>query len=271
MNVIKSFSRRIFLWTFFVMMLLCLVANAAFYYSVRFMSTVLPAQSLKDAAVHSEALEKGLNTALPLWDAVSRFYYPVVTGGFFLAALLLWLILRSSVKRAHSKFSAQPAGRAPAQGREKQKPKKQKPVEDVLAEPVMSKKEIAETHKRYYLHLLSVLQREGRLIDFFAEDLSLYEDAQIGAAVRSIQDNCKNSLNKQLNPKPVMDATEGDTISVPADFDANTLKLTGNVTGEPPFKGILRHKGWRAARLELPTLSMVKDPSVLAPAEVEVM
>jgi hypothetical protein len=109
------------------------------------------------------------------------------------------------------------------------------------------------------------------LIDFFAEDLSLYEDAQIGAAVRSIQDNCKNSLQKHLNPKAVIDQNEGETISVPADFDANTIKLTGNVSGDPPFKGILRHKGWRAARLELPTLSMVKDPSVLAPAEVEVL
>ena len=98
----------------------------------------------------------------------------------------------------------------------------------------------------------------------------MYEDAQIGAAVRSIQDNCKNSLKKYLNPKAVIDQDEGDSITVPTDFDPNAIKLTGNVTGEPPFHGTLRHKGWRASRLELPTLSPVKDPSILAPAEVEI-
>ena len=68
----------------------------------------------------------------------------------------------------------------------------------------------------------------------------------------------------------MIDQNEGDSITVPADFDPNAIKLTGNVTGEPPFHGLLRHKGWRASRLELPTLSTVNDPSILAPAEVEI-
>jgi len=69
----------------------------------------------------------------------------------------------------------------------------------------------------------------------------------------------------------VIEQNEGDSVTVPSGFDPNAITLTGNVTGEPPFKGTLRHKGWRAARLELPTLSAVKDQSILAPAEVEII
>ena len=34
--------------------------------------------------------------------------------------------------------------------------------------------------------MLALLQREGRLIDFFGEDLTPYPDAQVGAAVREL-------------------------------------------------------------------------------------
>jgi len=78
--------------------------------------------------------------------------------------------------------------------------------------------------------------------------------------VRSIHENCKKSLMKNLSPQPVMEETEGDAVSVPPDFDPAAIKLTGNVTGEPPFKGILRHRGWRAASLELPEITGTGDP-----------
>ncbi len=265
MDILKSFSRRIFLWTFFFMTILCVLVNAAFYLGVGFFFDALPIQALKDAAAQSDVLDAGLAKILPVLDIFYSFYIPVISAVFFLFFIILWLVLRTSMARALKKSSfAEPP--VPAK-----KEKKKKMPADPMAEPAMTKKEIAETNKRFYLQLLSVLQREGRLIDFFSEDLGLYEDAQIGAAVRSIQDNCKNSLKKHLNPKPVIDQNEGETISIPPDFDPNAIKLTGNVTGEPPFKGILRHKGWRAARLELPTLSVVKDPSVMAPAEVEIV
>jgi hypothetical protein len=116
-----------------------------------------------------------------------------------------------------------------------------------------------------------VLQREGRLLDFFSEDLSQYEDGQIGAAVRNIHENCKNALNKYLKPSAVIDKNEGDEVSVPKNFDVNSIKLTGNVVNEPPFHGVLRHRGWQVARLELPTLTSVQNPRIIAPAEVEIL
>ena len=267
MQVIKSISRRIFLWVFSVLLVLCVLVNAAIYFGFAFFSGALPFQILKDAALHSAALDAGLKKTVPILTIVHNFYIPVVSSVFILFTLILWLVLRSSIIRAikQSALSERPLS-APVK-----KEGKKKSAADPLTEPVMTKKEIMETNKRYYLHLLSVLQREGRMIDFFSEDLDLYEDAQIGAAVRSIQDNCKSSLKKHLNPKAVVDQNEGETISVSADFDPNTIKLTGNVTGEPPFQGIVRHKGWRASRLELPSLSVVKDPGVLAPAEVEII
>jgi hypothetical protein len=125
--------------------------------------------------------------------------------------------------------------------------------------------------QRLLLHLLTLLQREGRLMDFLGEDLSLYDDAQIGMAVRSIQENCKAAVEKQLRPKAVMDAEEESEVTVVAGFDPNAIKLVGNVTGEPPFRGVLRHKGWRATGVELPALADKDDPLVIAPAEVEIL
>jgi hypothetical protein len=249
------------------MMLLAFLFNAAGYIGVRWFSDTLSLKTLKDASIHSSELKIGLDKLLPISDIIQNLYIPFISVLFVIFALVLWLFLRGSVAR----FIRQSSLADQQKPSKKKKTKKDPLSADAGEEPVITKKEIAETNKRFYLHLLSVLQREGRLIDFFSEDLSMYDDAQIGAAVRSIQDNCKNSLKKYLNPKAVIDQNEGDSITVPADFDPNAIKLTGNVTGEPPFHGTLRHKGWRASRLELPTLSSVKDPGILAPAEVEIM
>jgi Domain of unknown function (DUF2760) len=126
-------------------------------------------------------------------------------------------------------------------------------------------------HQRLFLHLLSVLQREGRLVDFFSEDLNLYEDAQIGGAVRAIHENCKKVVNQSLALEAVIDRSEGEEVRVEPGFDPDAIKLTGNVTGEPPFTGVLRHKGWRTRKLELPALSGGQDSRIIAPAEVEII
>src|SRR5882724_3701078 len=48
------------------------------------------------------------------------------------------------------------------------------------------------------LHLLSLLQREGRLIDFCEEELAGFSDAQIGAAARTVHDGCRKALRGAL-------------------------------------------------------------------------
>jgi hypothetical protein len=111
---------------------------------------------------------------------------------------------------------------------------------------------------------------EGRFIDFLQEDLGNYEDSQIGAAVRTIHEGCKRALDDAASLEPVVEATEGEPYEVQKGFDPASIKLVGNVAGDPPFKGILRHRGWRLTRIDLAAVKFSKNGAVIVPAEVEV-
>ena len=121
------------------------------------------------------------------------------------------------------------------------------------------------------LTVLSILQREARLVDFLKESLASYEDAQIGAAVRDIHRDCGAALERLFALRPIDSRAEGGDVEVPAGFDASRIRLSGNVTGSPPFRGKLRHAGWEATRCQIPEWSGSDDSArVVAPAEVEV-
>jgi hypothetical protein len=121
--------------------------------------------------------------------------------------------------------------------------------------------------------MLSILQRQGRLVDFLYEDLSLYDDSQIGAAVRNIHQGCKEVLDEYVKLEPIFAEEEGTEVAVPAGFDARAIRLTGNLAGEdPPFRGILRHRGWCVAHVQLPPSTMKEEEDwILAAAEVEIV
>ncbi len=119
------------------------------------------------------------------------------------------------------------------------------------------------------IQMLGLLQKEGRLIDFLLEDIADYDDAQVGAAVRNIHRDCKKTLEEHLTLESVMPGDEDAAVTVEAGFDPTTIRLIGNVTGDPPFSGILRHHGWRAKKTQLPDLPESGDPTIVAPAEVE--
>jgi hypothetical protein len=119
------------------------------------------------------------------------------------------------------------------------------------------------------LWLLAVLQREGRLVDFLEEDLAGFPDAAVGAAARTVHAGCKKALAELLGLEPVLREREGAQVTVERGFDPAAVRLTGNVVGEPPFRGALRHHGWRAREVRLPPVRDREDASVIAPAEVE--
>ncbi|MGO9601351.1 MAG: DUF2760 domain-containing protein [Isosphaeraceae bacterium] len=120
------------------------------------------------------------------------------------------------------------------------------------------------------LRILTVLQRDGRLVDFLQEDIDNYTDAQIGAAVRDIHRGCRKSLHDYLTIEPIINAVEEAQVQVPTDFDPAAVRLIGNVDGKPPFQGVLKHHGWRVREVHLPLLPVARDDSsVLSPAEVE--
>ena len=121
------------------------------------------------------------------------------------------------------------------------------------------------------LTLLAALQREARLVDFLMEPLDGYGDAQVGAAARDVHRDAAKTLARLFAPEPLRAEPEGDELAVAAGYDPAQIQLTGNVAGEPPHRGVLRHPGWRATRCEVPSWSGGEDAArVLAPAEVEV-
>ncbi len=120
------------------------------------------------------------------------------------------------------------------------------------------------------LQILGILQRDSRLIDFLMEDISAYSDDQVGAAVRDLHQQCRDSLTRYLHLGPVIDAVEGSPTKLETN-DPSVVKLLGNVpVNGKPSGGLLRHKGWRADKIDLPPLAPGANAAVIAPAEVEI-
>jgi hypothetical protein len=248
MEFIKSYSRGSFVLISVLGVILLAGTVSGFYWVLqgiyRDISLIVTPQTLSSGLLDPISLihHKVFIYAACIWVSV-----------FLIFGILLWGGLRRIAVNSFKK-SGKPV-----------------PKKHIRAASAADREAEQYTQQRLFLHLLSVLQREGRLVDFFSEDLNLYEDAQIGGAVRAIHENCKKAINKSLSLDAVIDRNEGEEIQVDPGFDPDAIKLTGNVTGEPPFKGILRHKGWRTRNLELPALSGGQDARIIAPAEVEIL
>lgn len=119
------------------------------------------------------------------------------------------------------------------------------------------------------LQLLGILQRDSRLVDFLMEDIAGYSDDQVGAAVRELHDQCRDTLKRYVALEPVIDGVEGTYAKAPGK-DPALVKFVGNVPAQPPAGGTLRHKGWRAAKVDLPNLGAKQDATIIAPAEIEI-
>ncbi|HUJ62119.1 MAG TPA: DUF2760 domain-containing protein [Kofleriaceae bacterium] len=119
------------------------------------------------------------------------------------------------------------------------------------------------------LALLALLQREARLVDFVHDTVEGAPDAAVGAAAREIHRACKKVFEQYLSFEPVMPGEEEAKVTVPRGFDPAEVRLIGEAKGEPPYRGTLRHHGWRVVDARLPTLADGVDRTVIAPAEVE--
>lgn len=119
------------------------------------------------------------------------------------------------------------------------------------------------------LQLLALLQRDGRFIDFLEQDVTKFTDQEVGAAARVVHEGCGKVLHRVTSVSPVRAENEGAKVVVAAGFSPAEITLVGNVRGSAPFHGTLRHRGWRAADLNLPETTAGHDAYVLAPAEVE--
>lgn len=118
------------------------------------------------------------------------------------------------------------------------------------------------------LVLLSLLQREGRLVDFVEQDIDGFADDEIGAAARVLHAGCRKALRHHATIEPVRPEEEESRVVIAEGVESGAVKLVGAVGGKPPYRGTLRHRGWRVT-LSLPEPTTGHDATVVAPAEVE--
>ena len=143
------------------------------------------------------------------------------------------------------------------------------PSAPVAAKPAATLTPLRETAPEGAWQLLGLLQREARFIDFIQEDVASYADADVGAAARVVHEGCRKVLGDNFTINPVRDEAEGSRITLAAGFDAAAIRITGNVVGQPPFKGSITHRGWRVDETRLPKLASGHELRIVAPAEVE--
>jgi hypothetical protein len=119
------------------------------------------------------------------------------------------------------------------------------------------------------LRLLRLLQRDAKMVDFLMQDIAGASDGDIAVFVRDMHPKAQKVLQEHLTVVPVMRQAEGETVEVPRGFDPSAIQLLGNLTGQPPYRGTLKHAGWRVSDYKLPAPAEGLDELVLAPAEVD--
>lgn len=142
-------------------------------------------------------------------------------------------------------------------------------VEKIVHLPAPEPVVLKEDSGNAALQLLSLLQKEARFVDFIQEDMTAYSDSDIGAAARVVHQGCAKAVKEHFTLGAVSQDQEGSRITLNKGFDANAYRLTGNIVGEAPFKGVLVHKGWQVTDMRLPKQTSGHNPNIIAAAEVE--
>jgi hypothetical protein len=156
--------------------------------------------------------------------------------------------------------------RALARTEAREKPRAQPPAEaPAAASPAAASPALAAGQEA--LALLSLLQQEGRLVDFLEQDIDAFDDADVGSAARLVHVGCRKVLRSRATVRAVRDEAEGARVRLEVGFNAAENKLVGNVRGAAPYSGVLRHRGWRIDGLKLP--ERTADNSIVAAAEIE--
>lgn len=187
-----------------------------------------------------------LNAAL-LVPAATPYLPYIVIGSLFLAIVVLALAIANPAL-------PEPPVTAVAEA-VKPAPQPEQPKTIPHAEAVM---------------LLGVLQEKGRFVDFLMEDLTPYSDADVGSVARTVHQGCKAAMNEHFQVEPVRPEGEGATLTLPAGYPADEIRLSGNLGGNAPFTGTIVHKGWKAKEVKLPRVLHSDHLPVIAPAQVEV-
>ncbi|SFM67628.1 DUF2760 domain-containing protein [Thermodesulforhabdus norvegica] len=246
------------------------MATAALFWPLRealgimkaYVKPLLENQELKSQL--PESLLQFVNNMRDFTDMITQYSPVFLFGVMGTTTLLLWIALsvagaRRIGKAVEEATRGRPEARPVSEGAEERKP------------PAVPGEYDERKRLMPAVQLLALLQREGRFVDFIQEDLTPYDDAQIGAAVRALHEDWRRLFREHVHLETIYREAEGSEVTVAEGFDSAAVRLTGRVIGSPPFHGILRHRGWRLIKLDLPQVS---DPErtewIIAPAEVEV-
>ncbi len=145
-------------------------------------------------------------------------------------------------------------------------------LKELQAAPGLAMKRDAQIDAEV-VNLLALLQEHGRLVDFLMDDITPYQDAQVGAAARVVHQGCASILREYFQIAPIMAGQEGSQVEIKPDYDPARLRLVGKVQGEAPYRGTLLHHGWIVQNISLPRVvksgESLEKHRVIAPAEVE--
>jgi hypothetical protein len=202
------------------------------------------------------ALLLAVLSALLLVPAMSTYTVPIAILSLVLALSVLVISLVGGSKASATSVATQASAGVPPPGTNI----------PVATPPLARGTSQAEGEIAAFLALL---QEKGRLVDFLMEDLTAFDDAQVGAAARVIHQGCKEVLEEHFKITAVSDAEEGSQVTVPTGYAADEYRLIGKIAGNPPFSGKLIHKGWKTDYVKLPRTTKTEILPAIAPAEVE--
>jgi hypothetical protein len=211
---------------------------------------------------------------LSLRPTTFDFWHVCLAGAVLVLALILIVVLLSMLigmsrcRKKHAAAAAAPVI-APAPEPVVKVVEKIVEVEKIVPGPAPEPVILKESTPDAALQLLGLLQQQARFIDFIKEDLSGFNDADIGVAARVVHEGCNKVINEHFSLAPVRSEQEGNKVTLAKGFDAASVRLTGKVTGEAPFSGTLVHKGWQVTQIRLPKLTQGYNAAIIAPAEVE--
>ena len=118
--------------------------------------------------------------------------------------------------------------------------------------------------------LLSLFQKQGRLVDFLQQDIASFSNAEVGEAARVVHDGCARILGDYFTMEAIRTEEEGALVSVDADYNLSEITLTGNLRGSAPYRGELLHHGWKISDQHPPEQLDPKARFIVQPAEIEV-
>ncbi|MBX3209504.1 MAG: DUF2760 domain-containing protein [Labilithrix sp.] len=201
---------------------------------------------------------------------------PVAPLPFFTRLWFAWVVFFKVLfdgvfaAKVSSPQLGEPTGEAPklAEGDKPAPVVVEKVVEKIVEKVIEAPRPAGPPPTDAALQLLALFQREGRFVDFLEEDVASFSDADIGAAARVVHGGCRKALREHVKLEPVRGEEEGAKVTLP-EVSPNEVKLTGNVQGKGPHTGVLRHRGWRAVTVQLPSAVAGHDARIVAQAEVE--